>query len=92
MKERGCLLRWEPKRGLGREDVFPGSCLGWTQPIPSVFPVPSQRQGSEQQTSGRPEGLRHHGQKLLSLIMGSHGGRGVITDIKSRYLNLNCGE
>lgn len=24
--------------------------------IPSLFPVPSQRQGSEQQTSGRPGG------------------------------------
>lgn len=59
-------------------------------PLCSLSPARGRVQSSRHQ--GDLEGLRHHGQKLLSLIMGSHGGRGVITDVKSRYLNLNCGE
>ena len=84
--------------GRRREGWAGGGCLprvmpgldSAPSPLCSLCPARGRVQSSRHQ--GDLEGLKHHGQKLLSLMTGSHGGRGVVTDIKSRYLNLNCGE
>ena len=59
--------------------------------IHSVFPVPSQRQGSEQQTLVSPGGSQTPWPDVVIVNDGEPCWGGV-TDIKSRYLTLNCGE